>query len=203
MSNRFARRLLLILTVPTVKRLWLKRIVGFENIPPAGPCIAISNHASYLDFLILGTLFDGIADIPLHFLANLKVSNHPIFRFYVKYFDSIPTDPQRPAGSWRRSLRYLKEGRYLGIFPEGTRSRTGKLGEFNLGYLRLASAVGVPILPIVIHNTFAALPPHRKIPRLSKCTIEIHKPITIQRGLSKAELIDLNDKVFQEYYAQS
>ena len=191
----------MVLVCPTIlKRIWIGKIFGIENVPKKGPVILISNHASYIDFLILGVLFEDILDRRLHFFAKQKVVDHPLFKYCAKYFQALAICENKPINRvWKMAIDFLKQGRIIGIFPEGTRSRSGKLLPFKQGYLRLANATSAPILPVYLTNTYHILPPDRKIPRLDKSDIVIHHPIHFHKKRSRESLRRLNQDVANLY----
>lgn len=204
MKTELGYKILKKISIPLIKKLWIDKIEGLENIPKEGPCIIIVNHSSYIDFLIIGTLFEGILNTPISFWANLKVVNHPIFKYYAKYFKCIAVDVNNPTLEfWKNSVRRINEGIFLCIFPEGTRSRNGKIAEFNPGYLRLASNTKTKIIPIFLSNTFNILPPNKKIPNFQKSNIKIFKPIEMQIKINKNEISDFNLEIFNKYYSDS
>jgi 1-acyl-sn-glycerol-3-phosphate acyltransferase len=196
-TSRFFTRV-----TPWITRFWIKDIQGIENMHAVkGPCVIIANHASYLDFIILGTIFLAVFRSPVYFWANLKVVNHPLFRFYAKFNKSIPIDGENPGVSFfQRSIALIRERQSIAIFPEGTRSRSGELGEFHMGYLRLAYLAKVPVIPIYLRDTYEILPPHKKMPRFKRCSVVINPPITISRSLTKNDLESLNRDIFLKYY---
>lgn len=189
------------ITAPVVKGLWLKSIRGLGNIPKDTGAILIANHASYLDFIILATIVENIVGRPLYFWANTKVCNHPIFKYYAMCFDSIEIDYDKPSNTfWKESIERLRNNQLICIFPEGTRTRTGRLNQFNSGYLRLAKTAGSAVVPIVLKGTFKILPPHRNIPSLKKCQVVIHKAIQIPTASTKVDLLALNEAIHSKYF---
>ena len=94
--------------------------------------------------------------------------------------------------AWQTSVQCLQRGDFLCIFPEGTRTRTGQLQDFKLGYLRLAAETGAPVLPVRLANSYDVWPPHRRFPRLRRVGIEFHKPVQVAPDLSPSELRNLN-----------
>ncbi|MEM7010630.1 MAG: lysophospholipid acyltransferase family protein [Verrucomicrobiota bacterium] len=186
---------------PTLKPLWAQCLAGRENLPRNGPCIVIANHSSYLDFLILGSVFRVAFHQPLYFWANSKVMNHPVWKWVAKAAECIEV---RSQGSAREQLKqsknYLNRGRFLCIFPEGTRSRTGDLADFKLGYLKLAWKLNVPILPIVLHNAYEALPPQARFPRFRRIRLTIHPPISVSRDFGRSDLDRLNHQIRERIF---
>ena len=198
--DRFCRKCLGILCQNILKYIWIGKIFGIENVPKKGPLILISNHVSYFDFLILGVLFEDILDRRLHFFAKQKVVEHPLFKNYAKYFQTLAIFENKPINQvWKMALNLLKHDRAIGIFPEGTRSRSGGLIPFKQGYLRLANASSATILPVYLTNTYNILPPNKKLPRLKKSDIIIHKPINLVKKLSKEGLKRINQEVVNLY----
>lgn len=189
------------LTIPLVRSIWIKKITGLDNIPINEPAIIIANHASYLDFLILGSIVEGIIRRPLYFWANSKVCNHPVFKYYTKCFNSIEIDYSKPRMVfWKTSIERINKGHLIGIFPEGTRTRSGSLSDFNLGYIRLASATAAKIIPINILNTFTILPPHKTIPNFARSEVIIHAPVDAKKNMSKDDMISLNNHIRDNYF---
>lgn len=194
-------KVLKLITAPTVKRLWIESIQGLENIPRDAGAILIANHASYLDFIILGSIVEYIVGRPLYFWANSKVCNHPVFKYYTKCFNSIEVDYEKTTNKfWKESIEKLNNDQLICIFPEGTRTRTGRLNEFNSGYLRLANSTQSQIVPIVIQGTFKILPPHRHSPSLKKCKVTIYEAMQIPTASTKHDLIALNEAIHSKYY---
>lgn len=188
-------------TAPIVEHMWLGHVEGLENVPRRGPYVVIANHASYLDFLIIGVLFHRRIRQRIRFWANRKVTSHPFFRFYASAFSAVVVDVESHSGQlWRQSARVLRDGGVVCIFPEGTRSRTGQVGPFRTGYLRLAARCGVHILPLYLDGSFSILPPQNHIPRIRKCDIRIHAPILFPAGLDRAQIARENQRIRTELY---
>lgn len=198
--DQFCRKCLAIPSKIILKHIWIDKIFGIENVPKKGPVILISNHFSYFDFLILGVLFEGILDRRLHFFAKQKVVDHPFFKYYAKYFQPLAICKNTPINRvWKMAIDLLKHDRVIGIFPEGTRSRSGELMPFKPGYLRLANTTMAPILPVYLTNTYNILPPNKKLPRLKKSHIIIHQAIYFDKKQSKEGLKTLNQKIVNIY----
>jgi 1-acyl-sn-glycerol-3-phosphate acyltransferase len=198
--DRCCKKSLGILCPIIFKHIWIGKIFGIENVPKKGPLILISNHVSYFDFLILGVLFEDILDRRLHFFAKQKVVGHPLFKYCARYFQTLAICENKPINRvWKMALNFLKHDRVIGIFPEGTRSRSGALMPFKQGYLRLANATLAPILPVYLTNTYNILPPNRILPRLEKSDIIIHKPINLDKKQSREELRTVNQNVVNIY----
>jgi 1-acyl-sn-glycerol-3-phosphate acyltransferase len=136
--------------------LWRVRIEGKERIDRNAAYVIVSNHQSLLDILVLYRLF-------VHFKWVSKAEN---FRIpFVGWNMTLNRYIRIERGSARGNLAMmrgaeaaLREGSSVMIFPEGTRSATGELGQFKAGAFELSLRSGRPVLPIVIQGTAAALP---------------------------------------------
>ncbi|MEX2327176.1 MAG: lysophospholipid acyltransferase family protein, partial [Pseudomonadales bacterium] len=88
----------------------------------------------------------------------------------------------------------IKDGISVVFFPEGTRSRTGDLREFKKGAFRLATELGLPILPVTIHNTNTVLPSDTTELVPGRVTLEFGDPVPTE-GLTSADINELSDRV--------
>jgi 1-acyl-sn-glycerol-3-phosphate acyltransferase len=157
-------------------------IRGRENLPAHAPFILVANHASHLDAIILGGI------LPLRFVGAV----FPIAAgdtFFTKRASSIfATAFMNALPIWRKncgahSLEDLRERLMRGacvyiLFPEGTRTRTGKMGPFKPGLGRLVAGTNIPILPCYLSGTFAALPASGTVPRWKKISVRMGKPLS-------------------------
>lgn len=127
-----------------------REVVGLENVPRSGPLLVISNHLSLADPPLLGASFPR----PIRFMAKEELFRTPIVSWVVRGYMAYPVrrgEADREAV--RTTLRLLREGEAVGIFPEGTRSRCARLREAHPGAALLAQRAGVPILPIGISGS--------------------------------------------------
>jgi len=196
-SNFFFTRIFSFATASLIRSFWLGKTEGISNIPDS-PCILISNHASYLDFLLIGYVLKRKANKNFTFWAKTKVINHFLWKTYSNIFNSIEV-----VGNLRKlnelSSQALNKGQYICIFPEGKRSRDGKLQPFKKGYLRLASSIGTNIVPVQLENTFLAWPAHQLLPKFKKCSITFYPPIEISKDLTEDEIDQINLTIMKAY----
>lgn len=157
---------------------FIGKINGLENIPKDTNFILAANHDSYIDHLIIATVFVNYLNKRVHFLAKKELFDTKIKKKFHEWADAVPID--RQAGG-KEALKYaintLRQGKIIIIHPEGTRSYDGKLQRAKTGVARLALAAEVPILPVGLIGTFEILPKWKKIPKLKKAKMKIGKLI--------------------------
>lgn len=149
-------------------KLWRIEALGLENIDPGQKYIFCPNHESYCDGLwIVGCLDDQVKQ-EMCSLAAAHLFDHKVFRRGLAALGGIPVHRGgNPTPAMRRACECLASGKYdLLIHPEGTRTRSGKLGEFKPGAAKLAMETGVTIIPVCINGAYEIYPPHRRLPRL-------------------------------------
>ncbi|MCC8122855.1 MAG: 1-acyl-sn-glycerol-3-phosphate acyltransferase [Oscillospiraceae bacterium] len=128
------------------------RVVGREHIPKGGALIC-ANHSSYADPVLLCFVFR--RRNPLHFMAKAELVRIPIFGAIIRAAGVFGVERgASDIGAVKQSMKLLKDGRKLVIFPEGTRSKNGEIGEAKTGAAMIALRCGVPMLPVYI--------PHKK-----------------------------------------
>jgi 1-acyl-sn-glycerol-3-phosphate acyltransferase len=137
--------------------------------PPPGPVIFACNHESALDIWVL------FAVLPrsFRFIAKQELFRLPIFGWYMRIGGHVPVDRSnhlRAVASLAAAGEKIRGGTSIVVFPEGTRSRTGRIGPFKKGPFVVAKEARVPIVPIAISGTGAITPSH---------VVEIH-PGTIR-----------------------
>ncbi len=155
------------------KILFYMEVEGRENIPEEGPFILASNHLSFLDPPLLGIS----SPRKLYFLARKTLFKNKIFSAFIKRLGAIPIEREGSPMALRKGLDVLKEGKGLVIFPEGTRSRDGKLknGKPGVGFLAIKGKC--PVVPVFISGTDKALPVGAKFIKPTKIKVKIGKPL--------------------------
>lgn len=149
------------------------RVSGRQNLPPHGGALLVSNHVSHLDVFILG--------IPLHRPLNYVARSTlflPILGTLIRSVGGFPIQRDgMGAQGLKETLRRIKKGGIVVLFPEGTRSRNGDLGELKSGISVLAARARVPIIPAGIAGTFEAWPRSRAFPLPHPIRIHYGPPI--------------------------
>lgn len=154
------------------------RFEGDELLPERGPTLVLTNHASILDIAAL-VACDPYPDTV--FVAKASTFKVPGLRQLIDLWGAIPVDRQgRDVGSVRRILAALREGRVVALAPEGGRSRNGRLAAINPVLARIAVHAGVPLTPVGIRGSFAALPAGRAFPRRRPITVRVGRPFFLE-----------------------
>lgn len=171
------------------------RVRGAENIPDEGGAVIASNHLSHLDPPVVGSAIRRRT----YYFAAAELFSNPVFGFIIHKCYAFPV---RRGAADRRALKaaieLLEAGELLTMFPEGTRSRTGELSEFDLGAALAASRAGVPIVPCALTGTNTVLPRGAKFIRRGKVAVSFAEPVdTRQFGEkpNKEELQAITDQV--------
>ena len=135
---------------------WRVKVVGRERLYESGPAVIVANHLSLLDILVLFRLQS-------HFRWVSKQENFriPCVGWYMTLCDYIPIrrgDPPSINAMMRHCDRAIRGGNSIMMFPEGTRSSTGRMRSWKHGAFQIAERNRVPIQPIVVRGTAEALP---------------------------------------------
>jgi 1-acyl-sn-glycerol-3-phosphate acyltransferase len=185
-----------VLMGPLLALIGRPKVEGLEHIPDSGPMILASNHLAVMDsfylplvvrrritFLAKSEYFTGTG-IKGRFLAwfYTAVGQVPIDR----------TDADSAQAALNTAERILKQGKLLGMYPEGTRSPDGRLYKGKTGLARLALHTGVPVIPVAMIGTDVVNPPGKKGLRFGRVQIKLGKPMDFSRfeGLAGNRFIE-------------
>jgi 1-acyl-sn-glycerol-3-phosphate acyltransferase len=161
---------------------------GRPGIPRRGGLIIVANHTSYLDPVLLAAN----APRPLHFLARESLFRRPLFGWLLRRVHSIPLARDRPdRAALERALKTVRAGGALVIFPEGTRSRDGRLGPALAGVGHIALRAGIPIVAAHIDGAHQAMPRGTKFPRPRRVRIRWGTPQTVDQWLGASSETDV------------
>lgn len=157
------------------KLLWRLRVSGLEHLPRTGGLLIAANHASFLDIPVIG------GAVPRHvaFVARDSLLRSRFVAWLIRGCGAVTV---RRGTADRRALReilaHLEAGDCVAIFPEGTRSPDGRLGEFRAGALSAARRAGVPVLPAAVVGSHAVWPRGRRAPRLGgRLALRLGRPV--------------------------
>lgn len=166
-------------------------IRGTEHLADGGPFVFTPNHQSHLDILALL----GFLPVPARFAAKRELWRHPIMAAVLDTLGMVRIDREQPERAVEALNRSGARDHSLIIFPEGTRSRDGRLGDLKKGAFVLAIALGRPVVPVTCIGT------RRLMPRGSRMTVVPGKveivlaPPIATAGLTYADRDALADRV--------
>lgn len=140
------------------------KVIGAENIPKDGAFILAANHVSNWDPPFLGTFIDRT----VNYMGKEELFKNPIMAAICRGLNVFPVKRgTADKNAIKTAVKILKSGKCFGIFPEGTRSKTGKLGKAESGVSLIAAMTKAPIIPAAIINTEKIFSSEVKIPRLA------------------------------------
>lgn len=140
------------------------QVIGTENLPKDGAFILAANHVSNWDPPFLGTFMER----EVCYMGKEELFKNPIMAAICRGLHVFPV--KRGAAdktAIKTAVKLLKDGKCFGIFPEGTRSKTGKLGKAESGISLIAAMTKAPIIPAAIVNTEKIFSKEKFFPRLA------------------------------------
>ncbi|MBQ7454792.1 MAG: 1-acyl-sn-glycerol-3-phosphate acyltransferase [Selenomonadaceae bacterium] len=140
------------------------RVIGAENIPAEGAFILAANHVSNWDPPFLGAFIDR----EICYMGKEELFKNPVMAWICRQLHVFPV--KRGAAdktAIKTAVKILKDGKCLGIFPEGTRSKTGKLGKAEAGISLIAAMTKSPIIPAAIVGTEKIFSREKFLPQLA------------------------------------
>ncbi|MFA6217343.1 MAG: lysophospholipid acyltransferase family protein [Candidatus Omnitrophota bacterium] len=157
------------------------RVTGAENIPKKGGFILACNHASYFDPVTFGV---ACPRIKLNYMAKEELFDKPVLGWLIPRLHVFPIKRNSAdLGAIKESIRRVKKGEGLLLFPEGRRTRNGQPGEALPGVGFLASKLGVVVIPAFIEGSDKVLPVHAKRIVFARIHVRFGKQIIVERRL--------------------
>jgi 1-acyl-sn-glycerol-3-phosphate acyltransferase len=162
-----------------------------ENLPGRKPFIICANHISWIDPITVGVAIP--VRYKIYYMAKIELFKNPVVGFLLRKVGAFPI--KRYDGDYvalKKSFQILKEGKVLGLFPEGSRSKDGRLQKAHDGAALIAVRSGVPILPVAIEGPYKFFKPLR---------LHIGKPFVLpplvyeNKNEKKEQLEDLSRQI--------
>jgi 1-acyl-sn-glycerol-3-phosphate acyltransferase len=149
------------------------RVIGEERLHAPGAALIACNHVSFLDPPFIGQAFDE----PIHYFARKTLFDHPVAGWLLRRWQSIAIDRDKPdAASLKQTIRLLRGGKKVLIFPEGTRSPDGSLQAAEAGVGLFIAKSEAPVLPVRLFGTYEAFPRGAVFVRPSRVTLVVGEP---------------------------
>ena len=181
---------------PLLSLLGRPKVEGLEYIPDSGPAILASNHLAVADSFYLPL----VVRRRITFLAKSEYfTGTGLKGWFTRWFYTVAgqvpidrTDADAAQSALDTAERLLKQGKLLGMYPEGTRSPDGRLYKGKTGLARLALQTGVPVIPVAMIGTDVVNPPGSKMWRFGRVTVKFGKPMDFSRfdGLAGNRFIE-------------
>jgi 1-acyl-sn-glycerol-3-phosphate acyltransferase len=168
---------------PVAKAIWRPTVHGVENIPATGGVILASNHLSFADSMVIPI----VAPRRVAFLAKSDYFTGTgvkgaLQRAWFEGMGMLPVDrddSKAAIASLEVALEVLGRGEAFGIYPEGTRSRDGRLYRGRTGVAHLALTAGVPVVPVGLVGTDQLQPVGSSLPKVVPVTVSFGAPIEV------------------------
>lgn len=166
---------------PLARAIWRPTIEGLDNVPLDGPVLLASNHLSFADSVVIPI----VAPRKVVFLAKAEYFTGTgvkgrISKAWFEGLGMVPVDrddTRAALNSLDVALEVLGRGEAFGIYPEGTRSRDGRLYRGRTGVAQLALTAGVPVVPVGLLGTDQLQPVDSRFPRRAKVTVRFGEPL--------------------------
>jgi len=161
------------------------RCIDRENTLVEGGALILSTHQSHFDPILIGVTFNE----RLNYLARRTLFKNRLFGLMITLLDAIELDRDRSGlAGLKETLKRLKNGQKVLIFPEGTRCSDGKIAPLKPGFLSVARRSKLPLIPVAITGAFDALPRTSRFPVRYPLRVAVGKPIPF------AEFSELSDE---------
>lgn len=167
-------------------------IKGIENVPMDKKVVFISNHQSNFDIAVILNYIPG----PKGFVAKKEMASVPLLKGWMEIIGCVFIDRKSPRSSIQaisQAIKNVKNGINMVVFPEGSRSKGGPVGDFKLGSFRIALKSKAVIVPITIDGTYKLMEEKNRV-KPGDVSIVVHPPIDTTE-LSEAEADNINNTV--------
>src|SRR5438105_2228168 len=160
------------------------RVCNPERVPLKGPVILASNHASILDPPLIGS---GIRR-GINYLARESLFRFPVMGWVLRNWNAVPVDREGGgAAGLKAILDRLLAGGGIILFPEGTRTRDGKLQPARSGVGLAVMKSNAPVVPVRVFGTYEAYGRHLKFPRPRPVSVKYGQPILFEKLRAEAK----------------
>ncbi len=185
------------------------RVFGLRNVPQTGGVLLVCNHQSFLD-PVLATL---AAHREGNYMARDTLFENPLLRRLIESLNAFPVRRgSADIAAVKQTLRRLRDGKLVVIFPEATRTRDGRIGQIQSGFASVAKRARAAIVPVLIDGAFEVWPRWRKLPRPGRITVTYGESLAtdvVQRmdvdrlaGTTRSRLIDMQRDLWAKRRAE-
>jgi len=183
-----------------MRGLFRLRVEGLEHLPKEDAFVITPNHASYLDSFAVAAALGYRRLRRTHWAGAGAAFSNPFNRFISRLAQAVPVE-QAGVSSLAFGAAVLKRGRKLVWYPEGQRSATGELQQFEPGIGVLLNHFRVPVVPVIIHGTYKAMPPGKVLVRPKKITVLFGQPLDVDELEQQGEGEEPQDRVVEALHS--
>ena len=159
------------------------KVEGEITLPEDKGYMICSNHIHMFDPVFIGSF----TKRPISFMGKKELFENPISGWFFRSIDGFPVDREKgDIGALKTAIEILNSNKVMAMFPEGTRSKTGELGEFKRGAALIASRAEAPIVPVKIEGSYKLF---------SKMTLKIGEPLYPTKENKKTLTEDLYNSI--------
>ncbi len=183
-----------VILTPIAMLLYRERAIGTPNVPADGPLILAPNHFSQMDHFFAGVYIRR----KIQFMAKSQMYGYPVLDYIYRVGGVFPVRRgHHDEEAFKTAHAILGRGGCVGMYCEGGRSRTGRLGQPKPGVGRLALESGVPVVPVAIHGSLGVRGWKRL--RFPKVTVQYGEPISFERVAdpAPAQQLEAAEQIFE------
>ena len=170
--------------------MWRIRAFNRHHEPQSGGVLYISNHQSFLDPVLTTCMLQR----PGNYMARHSLFRNPVFAWLIRSLNAFPVHrATADSAALKEAMRRLKAGAQVVVFPEGTRTRDGRIGPLLPGVSLLAQRAADWVVPVVVDGAFEAWPRTQALPGPGRIVVQYGRPI------SQAEARAIKSRDLPEY----
>ncbi|MCP3904034.1 MAG: 1-acyl-sn-glycerol-3-phosphate acyltransferase [Planctomycetes bacterium] len=194
----FVWRLLRFVTRPLATLLFDLKVDGSHHVPDRPGVLIVANHQSVLDSILLTLRVER----PLSYLAKSELFENRFVGWLLRtVFNAFPVRLGRgDVGAIKETIQRLRDGHLMSLYPEGARTRDGRIGPLQKGVALIVQRAEVAVVPAVIAGAFEAWPIDRRFPRRHPIDIRFGPPLDLA-GLDREEIVALIDDTLRSMFA--